>query len=75
MQNFNEKGHQKYGEIKLSIPEGKVTLAYCACPAGQSGYCNHIIALLYEIAEYSLKELSLYLKKRHVPVWHKDGEC
>ena len=45
-------------EIKLNIPEGKATLGYCTCPAGQSGYCNHIMALLYEIAEYSLKKLS-----------------
>ena len=26
----------------------------CSYPAGASSYCNHIIALLFEIADYSL---------------------
>jgi len=25
------------------------------CPAGKSSYCNHVMALLFEIASYSLK--------------------
>ena len=33
----------------------EVENAYCSCPAGKSGYCNHVMALLLEIAEYSLK--------------------
>ena len=34
------------------------------------------MALLYEIAEYSLKELSFIPEEKAcVPVWHKDGEC
>ena len=32
--------------------------ATCSCPAGKSGYCNHLIALLYEIAEYSINQLT-----------------
>ena len=28
-----------------------------SCPAGESGYCNHIMALLFEIADYSLHQL------------------
>ena len=27
------------------------------CPAGKSGYCNHVIALLHELAEYCLNSL------------------
>ena len=29
-----------------------------SCPAGKSGYCNHVIALPYEVAEYSLNQLT-----------------
>ena len=31
--------------------------AKCDCPAGNLGYCNHIMALLFELADYSLSEL------------------
>ena len=27
------------------------------CPAGKSGYCNHIMVLMFEIANYSLHQL------------------
>ena len=29
----------------------------CRCPAGESGYCNHIMVLLFQIAGYSLYQL------------------
>ena len=37
---------------------GEVYKAKCSCPAGISGYCNHVMALLYETAEYSLNQLT-----------------
>ena len=34
-----------------------IIFAKCSCPAGESGYCNHIIASLFEIGYYSLYQL------------------
>ena len=34
-----------------------VRKAYCSCPVGTNGYCNHVMALLFELAEYSLNLL------------------
>ena len=34
-----------------------IVFAKCSCPAGESGYCNNIMALLFEIADYSLHQL------------------
>ena len=34
-----------------------IVFAKCNCPAGESGYCNNIMALLFEIADYSLHQL------------------
>ena len=36
----------------------RVEKAKCSCPAGASSYCNHIKALLFEIADYYLKGLT-----------------
>ena len=44
--------------IQLYKRTGEVYKATCSCPAGKSGYCNHVIALLYEIAEHSLNQLT-----------------
>ena len=41
-------------KVSLDISTGKVSNAQCTCPAGNSGYCNHVMALLLEIADYSL---------------------
>ena len=35
----------------------KVVCSHCCCPAGNSGYWNHIMAVLYELADYSLYSL------------------
>ena len=43
--------------IKLSQTNGEVQQGYCTCPAGLSGYCNHVMALLLEVADYSLNQL------------------
>ena len=44
--------------IQLCKRTGEVCKATCSCPAGKSGYCNHVMALLYKISEYSLNQLT-----------------
>ena len=44
--------------IQLCKRKGEVYKATCSCPAGKSAYCNHVMTLLYEIAEYSLNQLT-----------------
>ena len=43
--------------LNLNINTGYVNNAMCSCPAGLSGYCNHVMALLLELAVYSLNQL------------------
>ena len=43
--------------VQLDRTTGNVHHAECSCPAGQSGYCNHVMALLLEVADYSLNQL------------------
>jgi len=43
--------------VSLNKENSNVVSVSCTCPAGKSGYCNHVMALLFEIAEYSLKQL------------------
>ena len=49
-----------FRDVKVQLCKGKGTVlkASCSCPAGMSGYCNHVMALLYELAEYSLNNLT-----------------
>ena len=44
--------------VTLQHESGDIISAYCTCKAGKSSYCNHIMALLLELAEYSLYELT-----------------
>ena len=37
----------------------KVVYASCTCPAGNSGYCNHVMALLLTLVDYSTQLLEL----------------
>ena len=43
--------------VHISRRTSVVEKASCTCPAGKSGYCNHVMALLHELAEYSLNSL------------------
>ena len=43
-------------QVTLSKKTGKVITATCDCPAGKSQYYNHIMGLLFEIAEFSLHQ-------------------
>ena len=42
--------------VKLSTIISKVIDRRSSCPSGKSGYCNHVMALLLEIADYSLSQ-------------------
>ena len=48
------KKEKRFVEVYLCRKSSKVISSHCSCPAGNSGYCNHIMAMLYEIADYSL---------------------
>ena len=64
-ENFNIKAFCKASmkkekrsvSVTLDKKNGEVKCAKCSCPAGKSGYCNHVMALLFEIADYSLNRL------------------
>ena len=43
--------------VSISRATSMVSRADCSCPAGKSGYCNHVMVLLLELADYSLREL------------------
>ena len=44
--------------VTLTRKTSRVEKVECSCPAGASRYCNYIMALLFEIADYSLKGLT-----------------
>ena len=46
-------------EISSSRSNGLVISGKYTCPAGSSSYFNHVMALLLEIADYSLNELKV----------------
>ena len=43
--------------VSIDKKSGNVIEGHCDCPAGRSGYCNHVMALLFELANYSLRQL------------------
>ena len=52
------KKKNRRATVKLNRRNGKVKSGFCTCPAGKSAYCNHVIGLLFEIADYSFLPLS-----------------
>ena len=44
--------------VSLFRSNSQVKTAYCTCKAGKSQYCNHVMALLLELADYSLNQLT-----------------
>ena len=42
--------------VKLTTITSKVLDGSSSCPAGKSGYCNHVMTLLLELADYSLSQ-------------------
>ena len=43
--------------VSINRATSMVSSADCSCPAGKSGHCNHVMALLLELADYSLRGL------------------
>ena len=41
--------------VTLDVRTSEVVKVSCSCPAGQSGYCNHVMALLLKLASFSLQ--------------------
>ena len=52
------KKELRHVRIQLYKRTGEVYKAKCSRPAGKSGYCNHVMALLYKTAEYSLNQFT-----------------
>lgn len=46
-------------EVSLNRETGLLVSSKCSCPAGKSGYCNHVMALLFELADYSLNQFKI----------------
>ena len=57
---------------KVSVSTNRATSmvssAVCSCPTGKSRYCKHAMALLIDFANYSLRGLKEFLKKKLVQV-------
>ena len=47
--------------VQLDKTLGEVKSAKCSSPAEKSGYCNHVMAPLFKLADYSLNQL------KHIP--------
>ena len=45
-------------DVSLDVTSGNVREAHCTCRAGKSGYCNHVMSLLLELARYSLEDFN-----------------
>ena len=64
--------------VKLSAISSKVLDDSCSCPAWKSGYCNHMIALLLELADYSLSQFKFipkeYASTSRLRQWGVPGE-
>ena len=50
--------------VKLSTITSKVIDDSWSWPAGKSGFCNHVMALLLGLAEYSLSQFKSALDKK-----------
>ena len=45
-------------EVGINKVNSDIVFAKCSyCPTGEPGYCNHIVALLFEIADYNLHQV------------------
>ena len=44
-------------QVTINRKTSKIENSVCTCPAGASSYCNHVMALVLELADYSLKGL------------------
>ena len=74
----SKKNEKRFVELHLCRKSSKVISSHCSGPAGNSGYCNHIMAMLYEIADYSLYSLKSVPSElsctRKIRQWGAPGE-
>ncbi len=73
-QRKNADPHTLHVFICMSDP-CDVFKAYCTCKAGKSGFCNHLIALLHQIRDYSQSKANNIpddkSKTSTLQTWHK----
>ena len=73
-QKKNDKPHEVWTCISLDPPHDAVH-GYCTCVAGSSGYCNHVMALLYQISHFSKSTANKIpddISKTSIPqIWNK----
>ena len=55
------KNEKRSAAVKLTTITSKVLDGNCSCPARKSGYCNHVMALLLELADYSLSQFNSFM--------------
>ncbi|XP_076116381.1 uncharacterized protein LOC143083892 [Mytilus galloprovincialis] len=69
-QRKNESPH----DVKIMINGGQIEYSFCTCTIGQSGYCGHVSALLYQLAHYKSLKMKLIptdIAKTSLPqTWH-----
>ena len=65
----------EFRQIRLSLSRanGQVDDATCSCPAGLSEYCKHVMALLFELADYRLNQLKGFPRKSPAQVNYVNG--
>ena len=53
-----------------NVPQG-----LCSCKAGQGGFCNHLVTLLFQVSHYSKSQLSTIQEEQsktsQPQTWHK----
>ena len=69
-----DQPHKIWCAIKMT--NFNVDIGQCTCVAGKSsGYCNHLMVLLYQISHFSKSATTIisdYLSRRSMPMtWHK----
>ena len=45
------KAETRSMNVIISLKSSKVIKGHCTCPAGKSGYCNHVMAPLFQVAD------------------------
>ena len=66
--------NKKYAVRVCLTKSGEVHTAYCVCPGGLAGCCNHIPALLYALEEFvrlGLREESRLPCTSHLQLWNR----
>ena len=59
-------------EVGINKIKCDIIFRKCSCLVGESGYCNSIMALLFEIADYNFHQLFQHLKKIYALAWLQD---